>query len=105
MTFHTPTIEALTPHAFDARLAQLTRKGFTEHEIDEWTAFFDAETDSYGGIDEQHRVCPAIRGTLMGAWREDADGNLFCGDRAEVEAIIGAKEAARWEACAEEWAQ
>ncbi len=95
-------LDNLTPHAFDARLAQLTGKGFAEYEFDEWTAFFEVDEDPYGGMDEQHRVCACVRCKLVGAWREDEDGNLFAGNREEILAVVGPREVRRWEAYAEE---
>jgi hypothetical protein len=98
-------LDALTPHAFDARLAQLTGKGFAEYEFDfsevrgsgVWTAFFEVEREQDCG--EWLRLNHAVLSvTLMGAWREDEDGNVFCGNRDEITAIVGAKEVARWEA-------
>ncbi len=94
-------LDNLTPHAFDARLAQLTGKGFAEYEFDEWTAFFEVE----------RRWCdpewmtwkePIERVTMVGAWREDEDGNLFAGNREEILAVVGPREVRRWEAYAEE---
>ncbi len=98
-------MNTMTHHAFDARLAQLTGKGFAEYDFDAidgtrgagWTAFFEVEGDQGDG--EWLRLSYPVRSVrLMGAWMEDEDGNLFCGDRAEVAAIVGEAEVARWEA-------
>lgn len=94
----------LTPRAFDAILSQLTGKGYTEAEFDGevrgagWTALFETETDPYGGINGSHEVCSCISARLVGAWREDENGNLFAGDRDEVLAVVGDAEVKRWEA-------
>ena len=97
MTFHTPI---LTPRAFDAIVSQMAGRGHYEAEFDGWTAFLDLDTDSYGGMNERHEVCPCTTATLVGAWRED--GNLFAGNRAEVAALVGETEVKRWEAYAGE---
>ncbi len=98
-------LDTITQHAFDARLAQLTGKGFVEYDFDAidgtrgagWTAFFEVEGEQSDG--EWLRLNYPVQGVrLMGAWREDADGNLFCGNRDEVAAIVGEAEVARWEA-------
>jgi len=100
MTFHTPN---LTPRAFDAIVSQMTGKGHYEAEFDGWTAFFelDTDTDSYGGMNARHEVCPCTTASLVGAWREDQDGNLFAGNRDEVAALVGEAEVLRWEAYVE----
>ena len=100
MTFHTPN---LTPRAFDAIVSQMAGRGHYEAEFDGWTAFFDLDTDSYGGMNERHEVCPCTTASLVGAWRED--GNLFAGNRAEVAALVGEAEVRRWEAYVEGVAQ
>ena len=102
MTFHTPI---LTPRAFDAIVSQMAGRGHYEAEFDGWTAFLDLDTDSYGGMNERHEVCPCTTATLFGAWREDEGGNLFAGNRAEVVALIGETEVKRWEAYVEGVAQ
>ncbi len=89
-------LDALTPHAFDARLAQLTGKGFTEYDFDEWTAFFEVEFEQGDGEWLRLRY-PVLSVTLKGAWREDDDGTLFCGNRDEIAALIGQAEVDRWE--------
>jgi hypothetical protein len=90
----------LSPHAFDARVAQLTSKGFAEYDLDGWTAFFETDVDPYGGIDERHEVCACTRCTLAGAWRDDI--GLYAGNRKEIAAMIGEASVKRWEAIAEE---
>ena len=99
MTFHTPN---LTPRAFDAIVSQMAGRGHYEAEFDGWTAFLDLDTDSYGGMNERHEVCPCTTASLVGAWREGEDGNLFAGNRAEVAALVGEAEVLRWEAYAGE---
>ncbi len=98
-------MNAITPREFDARLAQLTGQNFVEYDFDAidgtrgagWTAFFEVEGDQGDG--EWLRLHYPVRSVrLMGAWREDADGNLFCGNRDEIAGIVGEKEVARWEA-------
>jgi len=95
-------LDELSQHAFDARLAQLTGQGYVEYVFDGevrgagWTAFFEIEEDPYGGIDSRHEVCPCTVATLKGAWMEDDDGRLFCGNADEVTEIVGAEEVARW---------
>lgn len=100
----------LTPRAFDARVAQLARKGFTERtsyaELNgaelEWAAFFDAVEDPSGGINHRHEVCSCMRHTLAGAWTNDDDGRLYAGNRDEMIALIGQAQVERWEAEADE---
>ena len=97
---------ALTPRAADAILAQLTRKGFHEWDfaapVDGVTlafnAFFEAEEDEYGGINNRHEVCAYTHFTAMGAWAELADGSLWAGNRDELAALIGEATVERWEA-------
>jgi hypothetical protein len=89
-------LDTITPHAFDSRLAQLTGKGFVEYEFDAWTAFFDVQHEQLISDEWMRWHDPVESVRFMGAWR-DYDG-LFCGNAAEVAAIVGAKEVARWEA-------
>ena len=90
-------LDSLTQHAFDARLAQLTGKGFVEYEFDAWTAFFEVEHGTLNGDEFMRWHDPVESVVLKGAWMEDADGKLFCGNRDEVMAIVGRNEVARWE--------
>lgn len=90
-------LDSLTPHSFDARLAQLTGKGFVEYDFDAWTAFFDVQHEQPLG-DKMRWRDPVESVRFMGAWMEDADGKLFAGNRDEVLAIVGEKEVDRWEA-------
>jgi len=98
-----------TPRAFDAIVGQLTCKGFHETEIEAdllgetvlWTAFFETETDPYGGI-ASDGVCACVNYTLAGAWAEDGDGHLYAGSRDEVAALVGDAEVRRWERLAED---
>lgn len=109
-------LDTLTPHAFDARLSGLLRghamivsptgrvpaseyefETLVDGETLAWTAYFEVEFEQDG--DEWMRWSHAVLSvTLKGAWCEDASGNLFCGNRDEVLAIVGADEVARWEA-------
>lgn len=99
----------LTRIAFDARLSQLTCKGYSECEFEAYTAcgsvlcfsgFFDCELWDHlnnGPTSERDDhvwyVCK-----LVGAWAEDGDtGALFAGNRDEIAAMVGADEVARWE--------
>ena len=99
MTFHTPN---LTPRAFDAIVSQMAGRGHYEAEFDGWTAFF--ETECYQRWDNENhylRNAEPLTATLVGTWREDEDGNLFAGNRAEVAALVGEAEVLRWEAYVE----
>lgn len=100
MTFHAPI---LTPRAFDAIVSQMAGRGHYEAEIDGWTAFF--ETECYQRWDNENhylRNAEPLIATLVGAWREGEDGNLFAGNQAEVAALVGEAEVRRWEAYAGE---
>jgi hypothetical protein len=109
---NSPTL-AVTPHAFAAIVAQMTRQGYREvfpcAVIDgdemEWTAFFATEIDPDGGINSAHECCAYTRCKLIGAWAENGDtGQLYAGNRDDIAATLGEKTVDAWERYAEEGA-
>lgn len=94
-------MNALTPHAFDAIIAQIARK--SDHEttayadVDgverEFTAFYSRELLPLAGMDSCMECCDVTVYTLVGAWIEDGDTRaVWAGDRAEMVALLGEKQ-------------
>jgi hypothetical protein len=105
------TALSVTPHAFEAIVAQMARQGYHEAtpcaEIDgeelEWTAFFATEIDPDGGINSYHECCAYTRCKLVGAWAENRDtGKLYAGNRDEIAAVLGEAAVTAWEIDTEE---
>jgi hypothetical protein len=94
-------MNALTPHSFKARLDQITGKGHQEYEFEHdgllWWAFFEVTHEQLVSDEfmRWHDPVEAVR--LVGAWAESEDGGAFCGNRFEVQAIVGQQEIERWE--------
>lgn len=107
-------METITPHAFNARVAEMTRWSVRETQEDAamngailtWSAHFTEETDPTGGQDSSYEVCPYTTCTLIGAWAEHDDGSsrcpLYAGNREEMVAALGEVTIKAWESYAEE---
>lgn len=100
-------MNALTPRAFDAIVAQIAPRGDRELECyatvngEEvtWTAFFEDDEAPEYGINEHHEVCPATRCRFVGAYDSEC---TQAGGRDDLIALLGDAVIARWEAYAEE---
>jgi hypothetical protein len=100
-------MNALTPRAFDAIVAQIAPCGNREMECYAtvngeqviWTAFFEEEEDPYYGFNSRHEVCPATRCRFVGAYDSEC---TIAGNRDEMIALLGDAVIARWENIAEE---
>jgi len=91
-------MNALTPRAFDAIIAQIARKADEEQtayiQLDgqerEISAFYTRADDAQGWDGARHEYSYVTAFHLIGAWFEDPDtGAVWAGDRAELAALIG----------------
>jgi hypothetical protein len=94
-------MNALSPHAFNAIIAQIARRAdhegtayaMVEGEEREFTVLYVREDRPDAGITSSHECCDMEVLLPIGAWFEDPDtGALWAGSREELTALIGAQQ-------------